>query len=134
MKAKIWLRDIFQTLGGDLEDFRALCIRGLAQRENGYVLAVDFDGTLCESKYPGIGYPRRDVIADVLLCSNMGIKVVLWTCREGERLQEALDWCENQGLVFDAVNDNIPERKAYYNNDPRKIGYDELWDDRAVNV
>jgi len=109
-----------------------LALKGLAAQPGGYVLAVDFDGTLCEERYPEIGDPLPNMIGRVKTAQKYGIKIVLWTCREGEKLNKALAWCEEQGLVFDAVNDNTEERKALYGNNPRKIGYDELWDDRAA--
>lgn len=109
-----------------------LAILGLAQR--GYCIAVDFDGTLCSNKYPAIGDPYPAVIERVKLLHNAGIQVILWTCREGERLKEALRWCDNQGLVFDAVNENTPELKAKWGNDPRKVGANEYWDDHAVYI
>ena len=64
---------------------------------------------------------------------KQGNKIILWTCREGERLQEAVEWCQKYGLEFDAVNGNIPEMIEWYGNDTRKIGYDVLIDDKAVN-
>ena len=58
--------------------------------------------------------------------------LILWTCRVGERLEEAVAACAEWGLVFDAVNDNLPERIATYGANPRKVNADEYWDDRAV--
>lgn len=55
------------------------------------------------------------------------------TCREGERLQEAVDWCANFGLGFDAVNDNLPELIEFLGHDCRKIAADVYIDDKAVN-
>lgn len=54
----------------------------------------------------------------------------MWTCRADERLEEAVRWCYDQGLIFDAVNENLPERIAMFGTDPRKIGADEYIDDR----
>ena len=64
---------------------------------------------------------------------KQGNKIILWTCREGERLQEAVDWCRGYGLEFDAVNSKIQEMIERNRNDKRKIGYDVLIDDKAVN-
>lgn len=123
--------EVFEGFTGT-EALDALC--GLASREEGYVLAVDFDGTLCDDEYPEIGLPNEELIIRLRIAKTIGIKLILWTCREGDKLDEAVQWCKWQGLGFDAVNDNIPERKALYGNNPRKVGYDELWDDRAVPV
>ena len=73
------------------------------------VYAVDFDGTLCEDAFPEIGAPRFAVIEFVKAARAAGDKVILWTCRVDDRVEAALAWCAEQGLVFDAVNDNLPE-------------------------
>ena len=41
--------------------------------------------------------------------------------REGELLDNAVSWCMDRGLVFDAINDNLPEMIEFYGNNPRKI-------------
>ena len=97
------------------------------------VIAVDFDGTLFENAWPGIGAPRANVIAAALREQQNGAALILWTCRTGEALRAALKACEAQGLHFDAVNDSLPEWKDSFDGDPRKIGATEYWDDRAVN-
>ena len=73
------------------------------------IYAVDFDGTLCESKWPGIGAPNKKLIQHLIQRRTEGAKVILWTCRVEEHLKEAVDWCGKFGLEFDAVNDNLPE-------------------------
>ena len=64
----------------------------------------------------------------------MGAGLILWTCREGKLLDDALAACERWGLRFDAVNDSLPSWKEFYGNDTRKVGADEYWDDKAVPV
>ena len=98
------------------------------------IIAVDFDGTLCESRWPDIGPPNNAVIDYLRKRQENGDQLILWTCREGEMLDRAVMWSMNRGLIFDAVNRNLPERIAEYGTDPRKIGADEYWDDRAVIV
>ena len=96
------------------------------------IIAVDFDGTLCENAWPGIGAPRQAVIDYVQDQQRRGAKLILWTNRGGEYLDAALDWCEDRGLVFNAVNENIPEMVEYFGNDCRKVFANEYIDDRAV--
>lgn len=95
------------------------------------VIAVDFDGTLCENKYPEIGEPMWPVIFAAKAAQERGTKLILWTCRTGKELEEAVEAAEDWGLTFDAVNENLPERIEMFGNDPRKIGADEYWDDRG---
>ena len=62
-----------------------------------------------------------------------GAKLILWTNRQGERLDEALKWCAVRGLAFDAVNENLPEVVRAFGGDTRKIYADEYLDDKALN-
>ena len=98
------------------------------------IIAVDFDGCLCQAAWPEIGLPNKHMIDKLILQRMLGNKVILWTCREGEMKDKAVEWCRHYGLEFDAVNANLPEMNAMYGNDSRKIGADEYWDDKAVNV
>ena len=97
------------------------------------VIAVDFDGTLCENKYPEIGEPNLILIGMLKEIQKLGHKIVLWTCRSDEMLEKAVSFCREQGLEFDAVNANVPERMALYGDDPRKIGADCYIDDKCVH-
>ena len=61
------------------------------------IIAVDFDGTLCENKYPEIGEPNTKLIDFLMNCQLNGDKVILWTCRNEEQTKAAVDWC-SEGL------------------------------------
>ena len=98
------------------------------------IIAVDFDGGLCRNKWPEIGEPNTRAIEKLIRRKREGDRIILWTCRIGEELDEAVDWCEEHGLTFDAVNDNLKSQKEQFNNNPRKIFAHEYWDDRAVRV
>lgn len=97
------------------------------------VIAIDFDGTLFKTKWPEILEPNREVVDRALQEQRNGAKLVLWTCREGNLLKDALLACAKEGLSFDAVNDSVQEWKHAWGTSPRKIGATEYWDDRAVN-
>lgn len=96
------------------------------------IYAVDFDGTLCESVWPGIGAPNFALINHLIKRRQQGNKIILWTCRYGERLQKAIDWCSDFGLGFDAVNENLPDMIEFYGNDCRKVAADVYIDDKAI--
>lgn len=102
-------------------------------KRNYTIYAVDFDGTLCESVYPGIGAPNTALINHLIKRRKQGKKIILWTCRCGQRLKEAVSWCKEHGLEFDAVNENLPEMIEWYGNDCRKVFADVYIDDKAVN-
>lgn len=95
-------------------------------------IAIDFDGCLCDNAYPAIGAPHWGVIARAEMEQEAGAGLILWTCREGQLLQEAVAACESWGLHFDAINESLPSWIAAFNNAPRKVGASEYWDDRAV--
>lgn len=69
-------------------------------------LAVDFDGTLVENKYPQIGEPLRFGFNTLIKMQRNGWKIILLTMREGQLLEEAIKFSAKQGLIFDAVNEN----------------------------
>ena len=73
-----------------------------------------------------------DVINAARREKENGTALILWTCRAGERLGEAVAWCAGFGLTFDAVNANLPERLAHFKTESRKVSADEYWDDAAV--
>lgn len=94
------------------------------------VIAVDFDGTLCEEKWPEIGEANKEMITYLRERQEKGDKIILWTCRVDDMLQKAIDWSADHGLIFDAVNENLPEIVASFGTDTRKIFADEYIDDR----
>lgn len=99
-----------------------------------YIIAVDFDGTLVEDKFPEIGEPREWVWENVFKAQKSGAKIILWTSRDNDRLKAAVEFCTNRGLHFDAINDNLDECKVLFNNDTRKVYANEYWDDKAVPI
>lgn len=101
--------------------------------ERGYTIyAIDFDGTLCEDKWPGIGSPNLALVEKLISKREQGDKLILWTCRTGERLKEAVIWCQSYGLEFDCVNDNLPELVKKYGTNSRKVAADIYIDDKAI--
>lgn len=81
------------------------------------VIAVDFDGTIVEHKYPRIGKEIPFAIATLKRLQEEGHRIILWTVREGDLLQQAVDFCRERGLEFYAVNanfaDEYPEEPGY---------------------
>ena len=96
------------------------------------IFAVDFDGTLCENAWPNIGEPIHDMLNWVKHLRSNGHKIILWTCRDGMRLVDAIVWCADHGIFFDAVNDNLEEHKQLFQGNSRKILADYYIDDKAL--
>lgn len=92
-------------------------------------VGVDFDGTVAETCYPVI----VELIPHAMYLRKwrkLGHKLTLWTCREGDDLAAALEFCTFHGILFDTVNANLPERIEKYGTDPRKLGCDYFIDDK----
>lgn len=77
------------------------------------IYAVDFDGTLAYTRFPEIISANKKMVAFVKTLKAMGHKVILWTSRTGRDLQDAVEWCRQQGLVFDSVNKHLPEQEYH---------------------
>ncbi len=95
------------------------------------IIAVDFDGTLCTDCYPQIGMPNQRLIELLKVLQSHGCQLILWTCRCGKRLEEAVSWCEDYGLQFDKINENVGEILQKYGSDSRKIYADVYIDDKS---
>ena len=95
-------------------------------------IAVDFDGTIVEHAYPEIGKPIPMALKILhKLREEEHHKLILWTMREGRLLQEAVEYCEKNGVYFYAHNKNYPEEDIQ-NGSPRKIAADLFIDDRNI--
>lgn len=97
------------------------------------IYAVDFDGTLSlGERYPTIGQPNKPLIAFLRERQQEGDRIILWTCREGEYLTAAVQFCRENGLIFDAVNDNTRENQKAFGNNCRKVFAHYYIDDRNL--
>lgn len=95
-------------------------------------IAVDFDGTLVENEYPGIGKPILFAFETLRKLQQEGHLIILWTYRSGKKLEEAINFCSLKGLEFYAVNKSFPEEE-YDPGLSRKILADIFIDDRNLN-
>ncbi len=96
-------------------------------------IAVDFDGTIVENRYPKIGNEIPFATQTLKMLQAEGHMIVLWTVRNGHLLDEAVEWCRQRGLDFYAVNRNFEGEE--YEPDSRfsvKVKADVFIDDRNV--
>ncbi len=96
-------------------------------------IAVDFDGTLVENRYPKIGKPMLFAFETLKKLQQEGHQIILWTYRSGVKLQEAVEYCEAKGIKFYAVNKSYPEEEYEEQLMSRKILADIFIDDRNIN-
>ena len=94
------------------------------------LIAVDFDGTIVEDKYPSVGKPMPFAIETLRMLQNDGHRLILWTYRHGSKLQDAVKFMEDQGIPPYAVNRSYPEEAAHRSDVSRKIHADLFIDDR----
>lgn len=97
-------------------------------------IAVDFDGTIVENQYPAIGVEKPYAVKTLKQLAAEGDDIILWTARSGQLLQDAVDWCESQGLKLFAVNSNYHRCVSHQNGfkGSRKIHADIFIDDRII--
>jgi hypothetical protein len=96
------------------------------------VLAVDFDGTVVEDRYPEIGKPLPFAIDTLKRLHADGHRIVLWTFRHGRPLRNAVEFLESQGVQLYAVNQSFPEESEQLDGYSRKIHADWFIDDRNI--
>ena len=97
------------------------------------VIAVDFDGTIVEHRYPSIGKELPFAIDTLRKLAEEGHRLILWTVREGQYLDDAVEFCRNRGLEFYAVNRDYPEEEQENNQRfTRKLKADLWIDDRNL--
>lgn len=96
-------------------------------------IAVDFDGTIVEHRYPEIGKELPFATETLRTLIKEHHRLILWSVREGKLLQDAIDWCHERGVDFWAVNKDYPEEEENKNNHfSRKIKADYFIDDRNI--
>lgn len=94
-------------------------------------IAVDFDGTIVEHEYPAIGKEKLFAFLTLKELEKRGARLILWTFRAGKELEEAVEYCRQNGIEFYSVNKNYPE-EVMTENVSRKIDADIYIDDRNL--
>jgi hypothetical protein len=96
------------------------------------IIAVDFDGTIVEHKYPAIGKELLFAFETMRELQKQGHIIILWTYRAGKELEDAVVFCREKGIEFYAVNKSYPEEVFDENTSSRKINADVYIDDRNI--
>lgn len=96
------------------------------------LIAVDFDGTIVEHKYPKIGREIPFATQTLKQLIQDGHRLILWTIRHGNSLQEAIDWCKERGVEFYSVNRDFAEQDEANGERSPKVKCDMYIDDRNV--
>lgn len=96
-----------------------------------FTIAIDFDGTIVEDEYPKIGKPKLFAFDTLKMLQDNGHRLILWTYRNGNALDDAVLFCKNNGITFYAINKSFPEEE-YDPKYSRKINADYFIDDRNI--
>ena len=96
------------------------------------IIAIDFDGTIVEHKYPEIGQEIPFATTTLKMLIKERHRLILWTVRKGKELEEAIEWCRERGVEFYAVNKNYPEEKVDNESGYCKIDAELFIDDRNL--
>ena len=97
------------------------------------IIAVDFDGTIVEHRYPEIGREKPFAFDTLKMLQKEGHRLILWTVREDKLLEEAVDFCRQHGVEFYAVNTNYPEEQEAHQHFSRKLKADVFIDYRLIH-
>lgn len=103
----------------------------MSEKRRPITIAVDFDGTVVEHRYPTIGETLPEAFDVLIELQEKGYRLILWTYREGDLLKEAVDFCIDNGIMFYAVNHSAPDEE-YNKYMSRKIDADVFIDDRNI--
>ena len=96
-------------------------------------IAVDFDGTIVEHRYPEIGKELPFATETLRMLIEDRHKLILWSVREGKLLDDAVEWCRKRGVEFYAINKDFPEEDLTKNQSfSRKLKADVWIDDRNI--
>ena len=99
--------------------------------KNSKKLAIDFDGTIVDDGYPGIGKTKTFAFETLRKLQSEGYRLILWTYRHGKTLDEAVEFCKKNGVEFYAVNRSFPEEE-FDGSASRKLNADYFVDDRNI--
>ncbi len=96
------------------------------------IIAIDFDGTLHWGQYPNIGIIAQGAVENIMKLRRDGHYIIIWTCRTGDLLTEAINWLCEWGIPYNRINDNHPSNKVEFGGNTRKIYADVYIDDKQI--
>jgi ABC-type sugar transport system substrate-binding protein len=73
------------------------------------IIAVDFDGTVVDHRFPDVGSDAPGAVDTLRDLVAQGHKIILWTMRDGEQLQDAIKWYRQRNIPLFGIQRN-PEQ------------------------
>lgn len=104
------------------------------------IAVIDFDGTICEHRFPLIGNPMPGAFEVMKELKEAGWVLILWTCRENDGykiekqfLKDAVEFCKENGVEFDGINETPLEFEFREEDGLRRKVYGDFYiDDRNL--
>ena len=86
-------------------------------------ITVDFDNTCVLEDFPLVGADIPYAVETLKRLVSNGVKLILWTCRQNEQLNDAVEWFIHNDIQLFGVNEDphIDETLAALYGIPRKI-------------
>jgi hydroxymethylpyrimidine pyrophosphatase-like HAD family hydrolase len=98
------------------------------------IIAIDFDGTIVSHQYPDIGKAAPGAAETIQYLYDKGYKLILWTCRYGSDLVDAVDFVHRLVPYVKWSGFNAPYVDAPFKSLGRKIYADFYIDDKSINI
>lgn len=76
------------------------------------IIAIDFDGTCVDHVYPNVGRDVPDAVNTMKELVDVGHKLILWTMRSGDTLDDAVKWFRSRGIELFGIQRN-PEQDSW---------------------
>lgn len=96
------------------------------------IIAVDFDKTLHLGEFPAIGIQVPNAKKVMQQLKRDGHYLIIWTCREGIDLTNAVNWLLENEIPFSRINDHKPHTAEQYGYVARKVYADIYIDDKQI--
>lgn len=96
------------------------------------IIAIDFDGTIADSKYPDCGELRPDAKEVINHLHYLGHEIIIWTCRCDEPAEKAKKFLDDHGVKYHKFNEHMDRLIKEYGNNTRKIFANVYIDDRQL--
>lgn len=96
------------------------------------ILAVDFDGTIVEATFPGLGKVKPGAIKYIRQLYEDGYIILINTCRTGAFEGHAAHFLDYLGIPYHYINSNYPAQVEFFKQDSRKLSADLYIDDKCL--
>ena len=97
-----------------------------------FTISVDFDGTIVDEAFPGIGKLKKDADKYINMLYEKGCNIIINTCRSGSFEGDVENFLRRKGINYHYINSNLPESIVYFKQDCRKISADIYIDDKCL--